>query len=64
MEEPKGYQTLLLIIALPCITFTLAITLLGIAKPIMQGLGRSIHHQATFPLVPSHSSSSLISENA
>lgn len=52
MEEPKGYEALLLIIAFPCITFILAMTLLGIAKPLMQGLGNSIHPQAIFPLVP------------
>jgi len=55
MDKNKGYDTLLLIIALPCIAFVLAITLLGIAKPIMEGLGRSIYppsHQVIFPLVP------------
>ena len=55
MDKNKGYDALLLILALPCITFVLAITLLGIAKPIMEGLGSSIYHpdhQITFPLVP------------
>jgi len=55
MDKNKSYDAPLLIIALPCITFILAITLLGIVKPIMEGLGSSIYHtenQATFPLVP------------
>ena len=70
MDKNKGSDALLLIVALPCITFILAITLLGIAKPIMEGLGSSIYHtapQVTFPLVPpkpilvpSHKSSSFI----
>jgi len=70
MDKNKSYDAPLLIIALPCITFILAITLLGIVKPIMEGLGNSIYHtenQVTFPLVPpkpilvpSHKSSSFI----
>lgn len=55
MDKNKSYDSLLLIIALPCMTFILAITLLGIAKPIMQGLGSSIYYPnrpAIFPLVP------------
>ncbi|HEY4034023.1 MAG TPA: hypothetical protein VGL94_08695 [Ktedonobacteraceae bacterium] len=70
MDKNKGYDALLLILALPCITFVLAITLLGIAKPIMEGLGSLIYHpdhHITFPLVPhlpiSHQTSSLISKN-
>lgn len=70
MDKNKSYDAPLLIIALPCIAFILAITLLGIVKPIMEGLGSSIYHtenQATLPLVPpksilvpSHKSSSFI----
>jgi hypothetical protein len=73
MDKNKGYDALLLIILLPCITFILAITLLGIVKPIMEGLGSSIYHrnhQITFPLVPhapipvpSQGSSSFIIKN-
>lgn len=55
MDKNEGHDALLLIIVLPCITFVLAITLLGIAKPIMEELGSSIYHpghRVTFPLVP------------
>jgi hypothetical protein len=73
MDITKGYDALLFIILLPCMTFILAITLLGIAKPIMEGLGSAIYHtnhQVAFPLVPhppiltpSQRSTSLMSEN-
>jgi hypothetical protein len=55
MDQMKGYDALLLIILLPCITFILATVLLAITKPSMEGLGNAIHHpnhQVAFPLVP------------
>jgi hypothetical protein len=55
MDQIKGSDALLLIVLLPCITFILAVTLLAMAKPSMEGLGNTIHHpdhQVAFPLVP------------
>jgi hypothetical protein len=55
MDQIKGYDALLLIILLPCITFILAVTLLAMAQLSMEGLGNAIHHpnqQVAFPLVP------------
>lgn len=49
----KGYDSLLLIVALPCITFVLAIALLGILEPVVTWLGTSVYNNSTtFPIVP------------
>ncbi len=44
-QHPKqGLDALLLIVFLPVITFVMAITLLGIAAPVMGSLGANVYH--------------------
>ncbi len=61
----KGHDALFLIACLPCVAFLLAITLLGIIKPIMQTLGSSLYHVndapfQRFPLKPTPKPKSFI----